>query len=306
MVLIRPETASDYAAIADLHFVAFGERPEEALIVTMLRQRRMFDPSLSFVAEDAGRVVGHALFNPYVARVCGEKVPVVNLAPIGVEPAYQRTGIGSRLIAAGHDAAHAGGYMAGILLGHIDYYPRFGYQPSAFGVSTLEVTVDNTAPHELTSRAPTSADVEALYSLWLLEEGDVDFALEPGTSIMDWVSPNPAIESLVFERAGEMVGYARVHGQEPAKPRVFLARDDLAARAMVQALAQTAGVERLTLPLHPASRSAPAFGVPEATAWRAAMVCAWEPSPVDQYLDQLQRGERPPGRPQWPVAFDLE
>jgi putative acetyltransferase len=306
MVLIRPETASDYAAIAELHFVAFGERAEEALIVTMLRQRRMFDPSLSLVAEDDGKIVGHALFNPYIARVCGENVPVVNLAPIGIDPAHQKTGIGSRLIAAGHDAAHAGGFKASILLGHIDYYPRFGYQPGAFGVSSIEVGVDGATADALTPRAPTSADVEALHNLWLLEEGDVDFALDPGTSIMDWISPNPAIESWVFDRAGEIVGYARVHGQEPAKPRVFLARDDQAARSMVRTLAQTAEVEQITIPLHPPSRSAAVFGVPEVTAWRAAMICAWEPSPVYQYLEQLQRTERPPGRPQWPVAFDLE
>src|SRR5215471_15938619 len=101
MVQIRSETIPDYAGIAALHARAFGERPAEALIVALHRQRPAFDPDLSLVAELDGRVVGHALFSPHIVRLLGQDVRAVNLAPIAVDPAHQRSGIGGRLIVAG-------------------------------------------------------------------------------------------------------------------------------------------------------------------------------------------------------------
>jgi predicted N-acetyltransferase YhbS len=86
---VRPQTPRDYAAIATLHARAFGERAAEALIVALLRHRAAFDPELSLIADEGGRVVGHALFSPQAIRLLGETVAVVNLAPIAVDPAYQ-------------------------------------------------------------------------------------------------------------------------------------------------------------------------------------------------------------------------
>jgi len=302
---IRPERVSDYAAIARLHVAAFG-RIDEALIVPLHRERAAFDPELSLVAEENGRIIGHALFNPHEARVLGQQVRIVNLAPIAVDPTRQRQGIGSRLIAAGHEAAHARGFKGSFLLGHADYYPRFGYQTHAFGVSSLVVEPAPPSTRDITRRRPVIEDTDALYALWLAEESDVDLALEPGLSLLDWISPNPGIMAWVYERDGEVAGYSRGYAAEPAKPDVFLARDDGAARSMIAVLMAEAGGERVTLPLHPASRSAMALGIPETVAWTAAMACPFGPGPLAEYLALVKRGERPPGRPRWPVAFDLE
>jgi hypothetical protein len=193
------------------------------------------------------------------------------------------------------------------LLGHSDYYPRFGYQTRAFGISTLTLqAIPPAAAHDTVRRSPVLEDTDALYSLWLSEEGDVDLAIEPGLSLLDWISPNPAIVAWVYERDGEVAGFTRGYAAEPAKPLVFLARDDDAARGMLAFIAAEAGDKPLTLPLHPASRSAPALGIPGPVAWTAAMACSFRPGPLADYLAMVQRGERPPGRPQWPVALDLE
>jgi predicted N-acetyltransferase YhbS len=56
-MIIRPEHVTDYATISALHTHAFGNRPAEAIIVALHRQRRAFDPELSLVAEIKGRVI---------------------------------------------------------------------------------------------------------------------------------------------------------------------------------------------------------------------------------------------------------
>src|SRR5262245_32006406 len=134
---IRPETIPDYPTLAALHLRAFGERPTEPLVVTLQRQSPAFDPELSLVAELDGRVIGHVLFLPHTLRLLGQDVRAVNLAPIAVDPAAQRQGIGGQLIAAGHALARDRGYAFSFLLGHTSYYPRHGYLTRAYGVSSL-------------------------------------------------------------------------------------------------------------------------------------------------------------------------
>jgi hypothetical protein len=84
---------------------------------------------------------------------------------------------------------------------------------------------------------------------------------------------------------------------------VFLAADHNAARAMA---AQVGFIlTRATLPLHPYSASAAAFAGAAVQAWEAGMACPLAPSPYDEFIARLKRGERLPGRPVWGVAFEL-
>jgi predicted N-acetyltransferase YhbS len=302
---VRPETPADYAAIAALHVRAFGERAAEALIVALHRHRAAFDPALSLVAAESGRIVGHALFSPQSIRLLGQAAPAVNLAPIAVDPALQGRGVGGRLIAAGHEVARARGYSLCFLLGHPSYYPRFGYQTHAYGGSSLAVAASGLAGEGLAARPPAEADLPALRELWLREEANVDFAIEPGPDLLDWLSPNPPIAATVWLRGDALAGYTRVHAAEPARPRVFLAVDQPAAHGMAAAIARSAGLTELILPLHPFSTSAAAFGEPRAASWEPAMACPLAPGPYDEYRAQVRAGHRPPGRPSWPVAFDL-
>ncbi len=303
---IRPETPADYAAVADLHARAFG-RAAEALIVALLRQSTQYDPALSLVAEEGNVIIGHALWLPYAVQVLGQAVPAINLAPLAVLPGHQGRGIGGALIAAGHQAARARGAAFSFLLGHPSYYPRFGYQTGAFGSSRLVLDTANLPATHLVARPPAAADLPALQALWQHEEGAVDLSLAPGPRLMDWLSSHPAIRTAVWLDGAAIVGYTRVADWQPGAPRMFLARDAVAARAVAAALAQPpAGppLPALELPLHPQSASA-ALGRAEATAWQAAMVCPLAPSPLDRYLTELRAGTRPPGRLIWPAPFDI-
>ena len=311
-LIIRSESVPDYAAIADVQARAFNahHHPRAALIVSLLRHRRAFDPDLSLVAELNGKVVGHVLFSPYPMRLLNQTVATVNLSPIAVDPAYQGQGIGGRLISEGHTLATAKGYSLSILIGHPTYYPRFGYQQRVYGPAEVVVSTTTLPEVLLEAHEPTSDDLPMLQELWQHEESAVDMALEPGPDLLDWVSPNPAIRAIVYTRGDEVVGYTRINAAQPTRPLYFLARDNEAAQAMVTTIAHTLETDtpsnEYVLPLHPFSTSTAAFGEATTTAWNAAMVCPLAPSPFEEYMAQVQEGQRPPGRPIWPVAFDLD
>ncbi len=306
---IRPETPADYAAIADMTIRAFGQRLGEALLVALARQHPFYDPELSLVAEVNGQVAGHALFIPYTIRLMGQDMRAVNLAPLTVAPAQQRQGIGGALIAEGHRIASAKGYTLSLLLGHKEYYPRFGYITRVFGASSVEITKDQLSrlgglSSYLQRRNPVEADIPALLDLWRREEANIDFVVQPGASLMDWLSPDTRMEANVFLREGEIVGYARVLGTEPGSAHVFLARDDDAALKMAAELISVGAA--IKLPLHPYSASASAFGIPPTVnAWDAAMACRLAPGLFDEYYAALTAGTRLPGRPIWPTMFEL-
>lgn len=126
-MLVRRETPADVTRIDEVHRQAF-DGPVEADLLHALRADAGWVPALSLVAEDAGgAVVGHV--------VCTEgslgAVRVVGLGPIAVVPGVQRTGVGSALMHAVIAAADALDYPAVLLLGHLDYYPRFGFVPAS-------------------------------------------------------------------------------------------------------------------------------------------------------------------------------
>ena len=121
--MIRAELPSDSDAIFSVNARAF-ESEAEARLVDMLRERNAV--TVSLVAELGGVVVGHILFSPVTV---GER-SFVALAPMSVVPEHQRSGIGSALARAGIDACRDRGDAAIFVLGHADYYPRFGFGPA--------------------------------------------------------------------------------------------------------------------------------------------------------------------------------
>lgn len=127
---IRDERPDDMPAIRSLNEQAFGQA-QEANIIDALRENGAV--ILSLVATLDSQVVGHIMYSPIViAGTIGGAV----LGPMSVLPQYQSQGIGSLLVSAGNDRLKQAGCPYIIVLGHTEYYPRFGFKPaSQFGVT---------------------------------------------------------------------------------------------------------------------------------------------------------------------------
>jgi putative acetyltransferase len=125
LIHIRKEHKDDEPAIHAVHRAAFG-RAEEAVRVGQLRKGS--PRFVSLVAETDGAIVGHILFTPAVAEADGKTVAGMGLGPLAVLPARQRKGIGSALVRAGLEEMRASGAAFVVLVGHPDYYPKFGFK----------------------------------------------------------------------------------------------------------------------------------------------------------------------------------
>jgi putative acetyltransferase len=122
--LVRDETPSDHAAVRAVVRAAFG-RDDEANLVDALHAGGYV--RASFVAEHHGETVGHVMFTRLPVESAGSVVETLALAPMAVAPDWQRQGIGSDLIRFALAACRDRGHRAVLVLGHAEYYPRFGF-----------------------------------------------------------------------------------------------------------------------------------------------------------------------------------
>lgn len=123
----RSESPGDVRAVREVSLAAFPTAAE-ADLVDALREGDAWIDGLSIVAEDGeGNVVGYALLTR--CRVGGS--PALALAPCAVLPRVQRRGAGSAAIRAALEAARAMGEKLVVVVGHPDYYPRFGFVPAS-------------------------------------------------------------------------------------------------------------------------------------------------------------------------------
>lgn len=123
-LVIRAEMPTDLDTIRQINIDAFGQ-VDEARLVDALRDGDFV--RLSLVAECEGRVVGHILFSDLPIVTDGGTIPALALAPMAVIPEFQRQGIGSELIRRGIDLCRAQGHQIVIVLGHPEFYARFGF-----------------------------------------------------------------------------------------------------------------------------------------------------------------------------------
>ena len=159
-ITIRPERPDDREAVIRVNESAFGQ-PDEADLVDRLR--RQSPGYLGLVAEADGVVVGHILFSS--VTLDAGSADVRGLAPMAVLPEHQRSGVGSELVRAGLATCAGDGAEAVVVLGHPDYYPRFGFRPaSAFGLScAYEVPDEAFMALELVEGALADAEGVARY-----------------------------------------------------------------------------------------------------------------------------------------------
>jgi len=124
---IRKQAQRDAAAIRRVHEAAFARPQEEALVEALAAHEAIL---LSLVAVLDASVVAHALFSPVEVRSDADVLVGAGLGPLAVLPQFQRLGIGSKLVNEGVRRLRARGCPFVVVLGHPEYYPRFGFVPA--------------------------------------------------------------------------------------------------------------------------------------------------------------------------------
>ena len=129
---IRKENPEDFKTVFNLIEKAFENEQmsdhKEQFLVERLRKSDAFIPELSMVAEIDGKIVGHILTTKLEIKNKSTEFDSLALAPVSVLPEFQGKGIGGKLIFESHKKAKELGYTSIVLLGHENYYPRFGYE----------------------------------------------------------------------------------------------------------------------------------------------------------------------------------
>ena len=138
MLSIRPTDSRDAAAIREVTVAAFsasefGYHGEADLVETLTESAVKH---ASWVATSEGQLVGHILFTPVLIRSDDAELHGMGLAPMSVLPSRQRQGVGAALVRYALSTLFADGCPFVVVLGHPEYYPRFGFEPAAdFGVT---------------------------------------------------------------------------------------------------------------------------------------------------------------------------
>lgn len=119
----------EYVHVMQVEHDAFASDDEPRLVADLL-QDPTAQPSLSLLAYEEGRPIGHVLFTR--ARLLGAvgEVSSAILAPLAVIPAFQRRGVGRALIEHGARRLASSGVHLLFVLGHPSYYPRCGFEPA--------------------------------------------------------------------------------------------------------------------------------------------------------------------------------
>jgi len=141
-IIIRTEAEADFSVVYKINCNAFGTS-KEALLVNKLRSSGI--PLISLVALFNDKLVGHILFSQAYIVSENSRIEIVALAPMAVLPEYQRRNVGSELVKQGLKHCIQNGYKAVAVLGHPDYYPRFGFKPS----KSFNITCTYAVPDEV-------------------------------------------------------------------------------------------------------------------------------------------------------------
>lgn len=134
-ISIRQELNKDYSSTEYLIEKAFKDvefsNHDEHLLVHRLRKNKSFIPELSLIAEIDNLIVGHILLSKIKITTNKSSIESLALAPVSVLPEYQNKGIGKILINYALNKARQLGYKSVIVLGHENYYPKFGFKSTS-------------------------------------------------------------------------------------------------------------------------------------------------------------------------------
>src|SRR5262245_36218957 len=124
VITVRPERPEDVPRVRQVNELAFEQRTEADLVE---RLQQSCTDTLSLVALEENDVIGHILFTPVVVEGEGRGVTGMGLAPMAVLPDRQRQGVGSQLVRRGLEILRERGCPFVVVVGHPEYYPRFGF-----------------------------------------------------------------------------------------------------------------------------------------------------------------------------------
>jgi putative acetyltransferase len=128
VIAIRPETSDDIAAVRHINEAAFDTSTEAGLVDAL---RSNGAATISLVADINGQVVGHILFSPVSIEPESSVANPLGLGPMAVLPEFQNQGIGSQLVREGLEECRRLGCEMVVVVGHPEYYPRFGFVPAS-------------------------------------------------------------------------------------------------------------------------------------------------------------------------------
>lgn len=132
VITVRQESRHDRAAVFTLNASSFSTDAEAKLVEALRTEVR---DAISLVAEIDGKIVGHILFTPVTLAEFPD-ANLMGLAPMAVTASKRKQGVGAKLIEEGLQACRAAGAGAIVVLGHPDYYPRFGFRKASdFNIS---------------------------------------------------------------------------------------------------------------------------------------------------------------------------
>jgi predicted N-acetyltransferase YhbS len=139
---IRLERPDEHTSVERLTLAAFNtftfpdgskpERVQEHYLAHIMRSAAAFVPELDFVGEVDGEIIANIMFTKStVIRPDGNRLETLTFGPVSVQPELQKHGFGTKIIRHGLDRARELGFGAVIIIGHPEYYPRFGFKPAS-------------------------------------------------------------------------------------------------------------------------------------------------------------------------------
>jgi predicted N-acetyltransferase YhbS len=127
---IRSERKEDYEIITRINDIAFKGK-KEGVLISQLRKKRDYKKELSLVAIKNDKIIGHLLLFPLTIKTDNSQLKTLSLGPIAVLPENQKQGVGKELVKKGIEVAKRKGFKSIIVIGHKEYYPKFGFRKSA-------------------------------------------------------------------------------------------------------------------------------------------------------------------------------
>ena len=129
-IIIKETETTDFNDIMEVEKQAFGYDKEAELVAGLLKDQTA-TPYLSLLAFYKNEAIGHILFTKVTLEGAVQQPMLHILAPLAVKPKFQKMGVGGMLIKTGIEFLRERGTEIVFVLGHMDYYPRFGFIPDA-------------------------------------------------------------------------------------------------------------------------------------------------------------------------------